>query len=142
MAALRILLVEDNALLARTLSDTLREVDGIELIASAASEEAAIRLLRSAPGAYDLIVVDIFLSSGSGLAVLRAARVLQPAARVTMLTNYATLDVRKSCIRLGADRVFDKARQTEDFLAYCEELAGHTLHHDVRDEGPATVPLE
>lgn len=137
----RILLVEDNALLARTLSATLCELEGVELIGTAANEDEAIRLLRAVPGAFDLVVIDIFLASGSGLAVLRAARVLQPTARTVMLTNYATMDVRKSCIRLGADRVFDKSRQTEDFLGYCEEVAGHAALPQ-HDEGPATVPLE
>lgn len=142
-APLRVCLVEDSTLLLRTLSETLHELGAVELVATAQREDTAVRLLRSAPDAFDLLVLDIFLASGSGLGVLRAAKVLQPQARVVVLTNYATLDVRKSCIGLGADRVFDKTRQIDDFVAYCGDVAAaHAGHAPERDDGPATVPVD
>lgn len=121
--ALRVCLVEDSSLLLRTLTQSLREVCQVESVATAQSEEAAMRLLRAEPDAFDIVVIDIFLASGSGMGVLRAARVLQPGARLVMLTNYATLDVRKICVSQGADRIFDKSQQIEDFFSYCAKLA-------------------
>ncbi len=139
--ALRVLLVEDSTLLLRTLSSALQAFDHVEVTATARSEEVALRLMRAAPHAFDLIVIDIFLASGSGLGVLRAARALALDARIVVLTNYATLDVRKSCVRLGADRVFDKTRQIDDFIAYCGNLAASTAVAEAEvDDGPATVP--
>jgi DNA-binding NarL/FixJ family response regulator len=143
MAPLRILLVEDSTLLLRTLSITLQELNNVEVVATARSEESAVRQMRAAPSAYDLIIVDVFLISGSGLGVLRAAKALKMDARVVVLTNYATLDVRKSCVGLGAERVFDKSRQIEDFIAYCGGLtAANTSSAAEIDEGPPTVPRD
>jgi len=140
-APLRVLLVEDSTLLLRTLATTLQEFVNVEVVATARSEESARKLMRSSPNAFDLIIIDIFLVSGSGLGVLRAAKALQMRARIVVLTNYATLDVRKSCISLGADRVFDKTLQIEDFIAYCGRLATSAASTIVEfDDGPATVP--
>lgn len=136
---LRVLLVEDSTLLLRTLSATLQELEHFEVVATARSEESARVVMRSSPNAFDVIVVDIFLASGSGLGVLGAAKTLNPHAHIVVLTNYATLEVRKSCVALGADRVFDKTRQIEDFIAYCDNLAMSSATTNF-DDGPPTVP--
>jgi DNA-binding NarL/FixJ family response regulator len=136
---MKVLLVEDSTLLLRMLSSTLQDLDNFEVVATARSEETARQLMRSSPNGFDVIVIDIFLTSGSGLGVLRAAKALNADAHVVVLTNYATLDVRKSCVALGADRVFDKTRQIEDFVAYCGNLAMTSSDSDF-DDGPPTVP--
>jgi DNA-binding NarL/FixJ family response regulator len=139
MTAVRTFIVEDSALVLRELSSVLQQTSAIRVVASSDSEGDALKTMRVAPAAYDLIVIDVFLKQGSGLRVLRDAKVLQRQARLVVLTNYATLDVRKRCISLGADRVFDKSRQLEDFIDYCSALAPV---HDHRDDGPPTVPAD
>ncbi len=139
MTAVRTLIVEDSALVLRELSSVLQQSSAIRVVASSDSEGEALKTMRGAADAYDLIVIDVFLKQGSGLRVLRDAKVLQSQARVVVLTNYATLDLRKRCISLGADRVFDKSRQLEDFIDYCSALAPLD---DLRDDGPPTVPAE
>ncbi len=131
-------IVEDSALLLRELSAELEQTSAINVVASSDSERDALRRLRVAAAPYDLIVIDVFLKEGSGLRVLRDAKLLQTQARVVVLTNYATLDVRKRCISLGADRVFDKSRQLEEFIDYCRGIAGSA--DPFADEGPPTVP--
>jgi two-component system, OmpR family, response regulator len=137
-SAVRTLIVEDSALVLRELSSVLQQTSAIRVVASSDSEGDALRAMRSVADAYDLIVIDVFLKQGSGLRVLRDAKVLQRQARLVVLTNYATLDVRKRCISLGADRVFDKSRQLEDFIDYCSALA--PLDEE-RDDGPPTEPV-
>jgi DNA-binding NarL/FixJ family response regulator len=139
MTAVRTFIVEDSALVLRELSSVLQQTSAIRVVASSDSEGDALKTMRVAPAAYDLIVIDVFLKQGSGLRVLRDAKVLQRQARLVVLTNYATLDVRKRCISLGADRVFDKSRQLDDFIDYCSALAPV---HDRRDDGPPTVPAD
>jgi len=39
-----------------------------------------------------------------------------------VLSNYASADVRRRCLALGADRVFDKSAQIDDLLSYCRAL--------------------
>jgi CheY-like chemotaxis protein len=141
MNHLKAFVVEDSSLVLRELSSMLAETSAINVVASADSESDALRTLRTASTAYDLIIVDMFLKQGSGLRVLRDARVLQPKSRLVVLTNYATLDVRKRCISLGADRVFDKSKQLQALIDYCCVLSGvDDLQHIGADEGPPTVP--
>jgi DNA-binding NarL/FixJ family response regulator len=141
VSAVRAFIVEDSALLLRDLSSVLQETSSVKVVASCVSEAAALKTLRKPPGAFDLIIIDLFLQSGSGLRVLRDARVLQPEARLVVLTNYATFDVRKRCVSLGADRIFDKSKQLDEFIEYCAAIAKPTgVTVSEGDEGPPTVP--
>jgi len=74
------------------------------------------------------MIIDIFLKAGSGLEVLKRAHVLRPEAKLVVLTNYATPDMRRRCSQLGADRVFDKSAELEELLSYCGTLSGTTLN--------------
>jgi two-component system, OmpR family, response regulator len=132
-------IVEDSALVLRELAAELESSSAISVAASADNERDALKTLRVASAAYDLIIIDMFLKQGSGLRVLRDAKLLQTQARVVVLTNYATLDVRKRCISLGADRVFDKSRQLDEFIDYCRGMAPVDDHASA-EEGPPTVP--
>jgi DNA-binding NarL/FixJ family response regulator len=38
---------------------------------------------------------------------------------VVVLTNYATPDIRRRALALGADAVFDKTNELDKFLGYC-----------------------
>ena len=95
-------------------------------VGTAADESVAVDWLRPDGEHCDLVIIDIFLRAGTGLEVLRRARLLRPEARLVVLTNYATPDMRRRCIQLGADRVFDKSAELEELLSYCESLSGGT----------------
>ncbi len=141
MKPIKTFIVEDSALVLRELSSELEQRSAISVVASSDTEVDARKTMRVAAAAYDLIVIDVFLKEGSGLRVLRDAKLLQAQARVVVLTNYATLDVRKRCISLGADRVFDKAKQLEEFIDYCTAISQVDDASCVSaDEGPPTVP--
>ena len=135
----RTLIVEDSALALRELVSVLQESSAIQVVATSDSQSGALKTMRGAAEAYDLIVIDVFLKQGSGLRVLSDAKLLQSQARVVVLTNYATLDVRKRCISLGADRVFDKSKQLEEFIDYCGAVE---RADEPADEGPPTVPAD
>lgn len=118
----RVLLVEDNALLARELTAALQESDNIEVTAVAASEDQACQALRNRPRAFDVLIVDVFLTSGSGLGVLRTNQARGLPLKAFVLSNFASLAVRKACVALGVERIFDKSRQLEDFLTVMAAL--------------------
>jgi CheY-like chemotaxis protein len=50
--------------------------------------------------------------------------------KVIVLTNYATPAVRERCLAIGADAVFDKSNEIEEFTRYAleevERAAGST----------------
>lgn len=116
-------LVEDSAMIRENLSATLEELAPVRMVGWAADEATALRWLAQAGHAVDLVIVDIFLQAGSGLAVLRALAALPTTMRRVVLSNYATADIRRKCLALGADRVFDKSQELEALIAYCVALA-------------------
>ena len=53
---------------------------------------------------------------------LRRCLQRQPHQRAVVLSNYATDDMRSRCRALGADAVFDKSNELEDFMDWCNGL--------------------
>jgi CheY-like chemotaxis protein len=107
----RILLIEDSAVLTRRLVDLLSEPGRVEVAAQAATQSEAMLKLQEA--AYDVLVVDIELAEGNGVAVIRQARQLYPPEGqplIVVLTNYASDFVRDHCFAAGADYFLDKMR--------------------------------
>jgi uncharacterized protein YdcH (DUF465 family) len=39
-----------------------------------------------------------------------------------VLTNYPSPDMRQRCAALGADRLFDKSRELDELITYCEGM--------------------
>lgn len=132
MSALRTFIVEDNKVIYDNLVSTLQELANVEVIGHARNETDAVKWLREDQGSgdVDLMIVDIFLHTGSGLGVLKAAQEARLRGRRVVLTNYATPDIRQRCTQLGADRVFDKSCELEDLITYCEHIS----------DGTASVP--
>ena len=119
---LRVFVVEDSPVIRENLSATLEEMLPAQVVGMADSEAAAIAWLDAHADDCDLVTVDIFLKGGSGLGVLKAMRESGSPHRIVVLSNYATPDMRRRCLELGADRVFDKSGDVEALLAYCEGL--------------------
>ena len=115
-------IVEDNPIILEKLVSTLQELTPVQVVGSAADEARALAWLGEPGHDCELLIVDIFLKSGSGLGVLRRTADHGPGKRV-VLTNYATPDIRETCRMLGADRVFDKSSELEELIAYCERVA-------------------
>jgi len=120
---LRIFLVEDNPTIRESLIPAVEELAPARVVACAEGEDEARDWLVAHDGQWDLAVVDLFLAQGSGLGVLRHLRARGPQRRAVVLSNYATPDMRRRCLEAGADAVFDKSNELEDFMAYCEAQA-------------------
>lgn len=127
MPPLKTYLVEDSRVIRENLIATLEELVPLEVVAYAEDESTALRWLTGQKHGVDLVIVDIFLKGGSGLGVLRAMQGLGRGCRLVVLSNYATHDMRRKCLALGADRVFDKSHDIDALIAYCSRLAaGHS----------------
>ena len=116
-------LVEDSPLIRENLVATLQEMLDLAVVGQADDEAAAMRWLHDEAVPCDLVIVDLFLKRGSGLSLLPKARRVQPEAKLVVLSNYATADMRQRCAQLGADRVFDKSSELDELIAYCLDLA-------------------
>jgi len=123
-AALRAYLVEDNRVVRENLIAALEELAPLRVVGSAEDERVARAWMLDDVQACDLMIIDLFLNSGSGLGVLAAARARWPDAALVVLSNYATEGIRARCLATGADRVFDKSCDIELLVSYCTHLAG------------------
>jgi two-component system, OmpR family, response regulator len=119
---LKTYIVEDNATIRENLIGTLEELASIEALGWAETESEAKAWLSRNVDEWDLAIVDLFLKQGSGLGVLEACRGRTPGRRVVVLSNYATADMRKRCLQLGADAVFDKSNEIDALVEYCVQL--------------------
>ena len=135
-SALRTYLVEDSSTIRDNLIATLEELVGITVLGYADTEQqGSLWLTGKADNAgeptmarpghsdWDLVIVDLFLKQGCGLGVLQACRQRGPHQKAVVLSNYATPDIRSRCLRLGADAVFDKSRDIDALIDFCQILA-------------------
>jgi len=120
---LNIYLVEDSPVIRENLIDTLEELVPVQVVGAADDEATALRWLANPSHPVDLVIVDIFLKGGTGLGVLRAAQALPQRHRLVVLSNFATPTMRRKCLALGADRVFDKSNEIDALIEYCGSLA-------------------
>lgn len=123
MQPLKTFIVEDSPLIRESLIATLEELVAVKVVGTAEDEATAVLWLTVPANEADLVIVDIFLKGGSGMGVLRSARAMEHARKLVVLSNYATADVRRKCLQLGADRVFDKSNEIDALIAYCGGLA-------------------
>ena len=123
MTALKAFIVEDSPVIRENLIAALEELAPVQVVGTAEDEPGAVSWLGSAEHACDLVIIDIFLKRGSGLGVLRAANDLRRPMGLVVLSNYATPDMRRKCLELGASRVFDKSNEIDALIQYCARLA-------------------
>ncbi len=96
---MRILVVEDDKVLADALSRTLvQAAHAVDIVASGDDADHAVAL-----GIYDLVILDIGLPGMSGLDVLRRLRARKSTLPVLLLTALDTLEDRVRGLDLGAD---------------------------------------
>jgi DNA-binding NarL/FixJ family response regulator len=121
---LRVIIVEDSAIIRARLAESLAEIPNHEIVGQVETEAEALALLRQ--GQWDAAVLDLQLKQGTGLGVLKSlAPGARPAnAKIIVFTNYAFPQYRDRSLMLGADYFFDKAREFHRVRDVLLELAG------------------
>ena len=119
ISKMQILLIEDSPLLRRLLTETLDEIEGVQVCGFAETENEALEQLEVK--SVDLAIVDIELAQGSGVGVLRALKKNPERYGLptkVVFTNYAHSAMRQRCQELDIDAFFDKSLQMNDLVAY------------------------
>ena len=100
-----VLIVDDEKLLVRTLSNALKEV-GYRISVAGSVEQAEKHLAQET--AFDLILVDNRLPKGSGIDLIRRLRERTVRSKVILMTAYETPEVKAEARRLKVDRYLKK----------------------------------
>jgi DNA-binding response OmpR family regulator len=101
---MRILIIEDEAYVARMLADSLR-VDGHEPIIALGADQGIAMIEREAPQA---VFLDLVMPNVSGLQVLRQIRETSPHLPVVIVTGYASPSEVDEARRLGVADIIEK----------------------------------
>jgi two-component system OmpR family response regulator/two-component system copper resistance phosphate regulon response regulator CusR len=146
---MHILVVEDDAALARQIASALTEAGHNPIVVH--DGEKALDKTKAAP--FDLIVLDIILPGMDGFEILRHLRAQRLASRVLMLTARGEVKDRVTGLKLGADDYLPKPFAMGELVArvnalgrrYPEEpvlklrvgdltldLASHEVHRGLR----------
>jgi CheY-like chemotaxis protein len=123
---LRVLIVEDSKRLREQLGESIYSPGRIEVVGYAETEAEALEVLAQA--ACDVVVLDLQLRQGNGLAVLKALRATpeQQSVTVIVLTNFAFPHFRDRSLKLGANYFFDKAKEYDRVRDVLEEMVART----------------
>jgi len=115
---MRILIVEDEAQLARQIAAALTEAGNDPAVVH--DGEAA--LSQAAQTSFDLIILDIGLPHLDGLEVLRRLRSRRVTSRVLILTARGEVKDRITGLQLGADDYLAKPFAMQELLARVRAL--------------------
>ena len=115
---MRVLLVEDDALLADGLIRSLKQADyTVDWIADGEEAESILRVLE-----FDLVILDLTLPNMDGLEILRVLRQRKVPVPVLIVTARSDVDNRVKGLDLGADDYLTKPFEMGEFDARVRAL--------------------
>lgn len=102
----RVLVAEDSTVVRERLVWALKEA-GVARVDEAATVDETVALARER--GPDVVLLDLELRDGSGLAAVPAILAANPRALVVVLTNHAAPEYRRRAQAAGAHLFFDKS---------------------------------
>ena len=154
-AAIRVLVVDDEPLIADAHRAYVERIDGFEVVALAHTAGAALTALRAAP--IDLMLLDLHLPDRNGLEVVRALRSAGSSTDVLAVTSARDIAMVRQALSLGVTQYLLKpftfaafrhkldryARFRRELLAAGEVTAQHEIDRALaalRGDGYDTLP--
>lgn len=119
---LKMLIVDDEPNVCFTLK-LIFEQEGFNVLTAASAAEG-IRVLDAGP-IFDLVVTDLHMErEDAGFDLVRAAKKLEPAPIVIVVTGYASLNNARKALDIKVDHFAVKPIEIPDFLEAVRRLAG------------------
>jgi len=115
----RVLIVDDEKLMVKTLGDIVRlhgwEADG------AYSGESAVEAVRGKE--YSVVLMDIRMTGINGVEAFKAMKEIRPDIRVVLMTAYTAAEVLAEAEREGALRILSKPVALAGLIEVLEQAA-------------------
>jgi DNA-binding NarL/FixJ family response regulator len=106
---MNVFIVEDSEAMRGSLRSMLSEFHDVKIVGYAADEANAIEHINAL--LPDVVILDLNLRSGSGVAVLKNIKKYHAEIKVMVLTNCNDELYEDACKRANADYFFDKSFQ-------------------------------
>lgn len=109
---LKLLLVEDSAMIRDTLIGMLLDARLVDSVQWCVSVPEAENLIQTAADPFDVAIVDLHLARGFGTAVVKALRAsaLHGNAYILVVTNHTLPAYRQASMLAGANEFLDKSK--------------------------------
>lgn len=104
---MKVLIVDDSAIVQERLMSMLLEHEGIDIIGQAENGIEALKFVKEKKP--DTVILDIRMPGGNGIEVLQEIKQIDPNIKVIMFTNYPYSQYRTKCMKSGADYFLDKS---------------------------------
>lgn len=120
-APIRVLLVDDDALMRAGLAAVLSSTPAIEVVGQAASGRLALERVRTLQP--DLVLMDVRMPDLDGIAATRQLLATAPEVKVIILTTFEQDDYIFGAIDAGASGFLLKRTRPEDLLGAIQAVA-------------------
>ncbi len=118
---IRIAIVDDHQMLVEALTLVVANEPGLEMVGSVNSGSAAFELLaRVCP---DVLLLDVSLPDGDGLALVPQLRALCPQTHILVLTSMADQSTLLRAVEVGVSGFVGKHRPVADVFAAIRQAA-------------------
>jgi NarL family two-component system response regulator LiaR len=119
-APIRVLIVDDHAIVRKGIRALLDQVEQIEVVGEARDGQEAVT--RAASLRPDVILMDLVMPEMDGIAAIRHITADQPEARILVLTSFTGDDQVFPAIKAGALGYLLKDSDPEELLAAIESV--------------------
>lgn len=137
---LKILLVDDHAIVREGFKRLFAEAEGFEVVAEAADATSAVEAVRRC--APDIAVLDLSLGAGeSGLALLSRIKEQAPATQCVMMSMHDDPGLVLRAIESGARGYVSKAVAPDELVGLLRRVAGGevVLSSDLAPASPSVT---
>jgi NarL family two-component system response regulator LiaR len=117
---IRVLLVDDHAVVRQGLRAFLRLQPDIEVVAEAAGGQAAVEAARE--HRPDVVLLDLRMPAGDGVAAIPGLRAAAPEARTLVLSSYSDDEEVFGAIEAGADGYLLKDVEPDQLAAAIRQV--------------------
>ncbi|MGZ0020201.1 response regulator transcription factor [Nitrosomonas sp. wSCUT-2] len=117
-----LLIVDDDTVFCEVLTKAMKK-RGFDVTCAHTIEDALNFSEQSTP---EYAIVDLKLSSESGLVLVEKLRALDPGTRIVMLTGYASIATAVEAIKLGATHYLAKPVDADQIMAAFERITGES----------------
>ena len=117
-----LLIIDDDKIFCDVLAKAMTK-RGFSVHTTHTIEEALVHAEAVAP---EYAIVDLKLSSESGLVLVEKLKALDPGTRIVMLTGYASIATAVEAIKLGATHYLAKPVDADEIMTAFERTSGDT----------------
>jgi DNA-binding NarL/FixJ family response regulator len=118
---IRVLIVDDHAIVRNGLSQLLATADDIELVGAAADGDEAVAM--AAEFLPDVVLMDLSMPGAGGITATARITEAQPATHVLVLTSFSDRSSINRALEAGAEGYVLKHSEPETILASIREIA-------------------